>query len=133
MCAGYALGAFVWTGLLFLPFLGLYLYALPMFLLWAATMILTGRTFESDFPMNRTDSLERVLKLAPGWSKVFVPASIAVSFGVPMLKAGGSIHVASWATAQDWERAIFFVAMACFYAMPLPFLLAVRARRITSP
>jgi hypothetical protein len=116
-----------------LPFLGLYAFAIPVFALWAITITLTSKVFSPDFPMNRPDSIERVLKFAPLWSKALPVISIAVSFGVPIIKAGGSLQVASWEAAQNWERAIFFVAIACFYAMPLPLLLAVRERRITIP
>ena len=128
---GYGVALAEWARVLSTPFTILYGYALLCFPLVAATLILINRAFRDDFPLNRTDSLQKVVGHAPAWSKAVAAAGVLVSFAAPLVFLGGSTHLSieQWRIAEPKVRAVLYLSFAFPWFLSVLGLQSVAARR----
>jgi hypothetical protein len=128
---GYGVALAEWARIFSTPFAVLYGYALLCFPLAAATIILINRAFRKDFPLNRTDSLRKIVRHAPACSKVLAGAGVLVAVAAPLLFLGGSVHVSieEWHNAEPKVRAVFYLSVAVPWCLSLLGLQSVASHR----
>jgi hypothetical protein len=117
------------------PMLLVHVTVLGFFAMAGAAILVASFTFRSDFPLNRGDTIPRMLKSGPRWAVPLVVKLGAVAVGLAVWFSGGKCHhdVIVWSEATGTERALLFCIMSPFWFLQFLLLLASADRLRDGP